>query len=79
MQNKSTISIKTLDKYRQLAVINNMSNEQHITNGVTMTKFDRTKVKEVMGTRYPLVYVVYVANGPMLLLFGLLLVMWPRF
>jgi hypothetical protein len=41
--------------------------------------FDRTKVKEVMGTRYPLVYVVYVANGPMLLLFGLLLVMWPRF
>ena len=41
--------------------------------------FDRTKVKEVMGTRYPLIYVVYVANGPMLLLFGLLLVMWPRF
>ncbi len=40
--------------------------------------FDRTKVKEVMGTRYPLVYVVYVANGPMLLLFGVLLVIWPK-
>ena len=40
--------------------------------------FDKTKVKEVMGKRYPLVYVVYVANGPMLLLFGLLLVMWPK-
>ena len=40
--------------------------------------FDRTKVKEVMGKRYPLVYVVYVANGPMLILFGLLLVIWPK-
>ena len=40
--------------------------------------FDRTKIKEVMGKRYLLVYVVYVANGPMLLLFGLLLVMWPK-
>jgi hypothetical protein len=40
--------------------------------------FDRTKVKEVMGERYPLVYVVYVANGPMLLLFGLLLILWPK-
>jgi hypothetical protein len=40
--------------------------------------FDRTKVKDVMGKRYPLVYVVYVANGPMLVLFGLLLAMWPQ-
>ena len=40
--------------------------------------FDRTKVKEVMGKRYPLVYVVYIANGPMLALFGFLLVIWPR-
>jgi len=40
--------------------------------------FDRTKIKEVMGKRYPLVYVVYVANGPMLIFFGLLLAMWPK-
>ena len=40
--------------------------------------FDRTKVKDVMGKHYPLVYVVYIANGPMLVFFGLLLVIWPR-
>lgn len=40
--------------------------------------FDRKKIKEVMGKRYPLVYVVYIANGPMLLLFGLLLMIWPK-
>jgi hypothetical protein len=40
--------------------------------------FDRSKVKDVMGKRYPLVYVVYVANGPMLILFGGLLVIWPH-
>ena len=42
------------------------------------TLFDRQKIKEVMGSRYPLVYVVYIANGPMLVLFGLLLLIWPR-
>jgi hypothetical protein len=40
--------------------------------------FDRTKIKESMGKRYPLVYVVYIANGPMLFLFGFLLVIWPK-
>ena len=40
--------------------------------------FDKTKIKEVMGKRYPLVYVVYIANGPMLALFGFLLVIWSR-
>ena len=40
--------------------------------------FDRNRVKEVMGNRYPLVYVVYVANGPLLILFGFLLIIWPR-
>ncbi len=40
--------------------------------------FDRNKVKEVMGKKYPLVYVVYIANGPMLMLFGFLLVIWPK-
>jgi hypothetical protein len=39
---------------------------------------DRRKIKETMGKRYPLVYVVYIANGPLLLLFGFLLVIWPR-
>ena len=35
--------------------------------------FNRQKIKAVLGTRYPLVYVVYIANGPMLVLFGLLI------
>ena len=39
---------------------------------------NREKIKDVMGARYPLVYVVYIANGPMLVLFGLLLYLWPR-
>ena len=38
--------------------------------------FDRNKMKEVMGKRYPLVYVVYIANGPLLILLGLLLAIW---
>ena len=40
--------------------------------------FNRKKIKEIMGRRYPLVYIVYIANGPMLLLFGLLLLIWPK-
>ena len=40
--------------------------------------FDRNKIKEVMGKRYPLVYVVYAANGPLLMLFGILLIVWPK-
>lgn len=40
--------------------------------------FNRSKIREVMGKRYPLVYVVYIANGPMLVLFGLLLLIWPK-
>lgn len=40
--------------------------------------FDRAKVKEIMGKRYPLVYVVYIANGPLLMLFGYLLFIWPK-
>jgi hypothetical protein len=39
---------------------------------------DRNRLKAVMGKRYPLVYVIYIANGPLLVLFGLLLVIWPR-
>lgn len=40
--------------------------------------FNKAKVKEAMGKRYPLVYVVYLANGPMLVLFGLLLIIWSK-
>jgi len=40
--------------------------------------FNRNKIRAVMGKRYPLVYVVYVANGPLLVLFGLLLIIWPK-
>ena len=39
---------------------------------------NKEKIKNVMGTRYPLIYVVYIANGPMLVLFGLLLVIWSK-
>ena len=40
--------------------------------------FNRNKVRDVMGKRYPLVYIVYIANGPLLILFGLLLLIWPK-
>ena len=36
---------------------------------------DRQKLKEMLGVRYPLVYLVYSANGPVLLGAGILLVM----
>ena len=40
--------------------------------------FNRDRVREVMGKRYPLVYFVYIANGPMLIFFGFLLLIWPK-
>jgi len=36
---------------------------------------DRQKLKELLGARYPLVFLVYFANGPCLMLAGILLVM----
>ena len=39
---------------------------------------NREKIKDIMGNRYPLVYVVYIANCPLLVLFGLLLLLWPK-
>jgi len=39
---------------------------------------NRDRIRSIMGRRYPLVYVVYIANGPMLILFGLLLIIWPK-
>jgi len=34
---------------------------------------NRTRLKEMLGSRYPIVYVVYIANGPLLLLLGIIL------
>jgi len=34
---------------------------------------NRPGLREMLGRRYPLVYVIYVANGPGLVLLGLLL------
>lgn len=34
---------------------------------------DRAKLRELLGRRYPLVYVVYTANGPLLLVAGIVL------
>ena len=39
---------------------------------------NRTRLKEMLGSRYPIVYVVYVANGPMLLLLGVILLITFR-
>jgi len=39
---------------------------------------NRNRIRSIMGRRYPLVYVVYIANGPMLIFFGLLLIIWPK-
>jgi len=34
---------------------------------------NRTRLKEMLGSRYPVVYVVYIANGPLLMLLGTIL------
>lgn len=34
---------------------------------------DRRRLRELLGRRYPLVYLVYFANGPLLVLAGALL------
>lgn len=39
---------------------------------------NRARLKEMLGSRYPIVYVVYVANGPMLLLLGAILLIFFR-
>ena len=36
---------------------------------------DRQNLREMLGSRYPLIYVVYFANGPILLLAGILLLL----
>ena len=39
---------------------------------------NRTRLKEMLGPRYPVVYVVYIANGPLLLLLGAILLITFR-
>ena len=39
---------------------------------------NRTRLREMLGSRYPVVYVVYIANGPMLLLLGAILLITFR-
>lgn len=34
---------------------------------------DRAKLRELLGRRYPLVYLVYIANGPLLVVAGVVL------
>lgn len=52
-----------------------------LTGGVVTVGFwvpgliNRQKLKEMLGARYPLVYLVYSANGPVLLVAGSLLVL----
>ena len=36
--------------------------------------FDRHRFKEILGPRYPIIFFVYSANGPFVLLAGILLV-----
>ena len=35
---------------------------------------NRNRLKEMLGSRFPLVFFIYVANGPMLIFLGLFLV-----
>ena len=51
-----------------------------ITGGLVSVAFwisglvNRSRLKELMGDRYWMVYVVYSANGPVLLIAGILLI-----
>ena len=35
--------------------------------------FNRKKLREMLGDRYPIVYFIYIANGPMLMALGVFL------
>ena len=34
---------------------------------------NRLKLKEILGNRYPVIYLIYIANGPMLMILGIML------
>lgn len=36
---------------------------------------NRPRLKEMLGSRYPMIWIIYAANGPGLVLLGLLLVL----
>jgi len=52
-----------------------------VTGGLVAVGFwmpsiiDRQKLREMLGSKYPMVYLIYLANGPFLLLAGILLVL----
>ncbi len=37
---------------------------------------DKKRLKEILGSRYPVIYFVYFTNGPFLLFIGLLLILF---
>ena len=39
---------------------------------------NRPRLKEILGSRYPLIFIIYGANGPFLLILGLLLYFLSR-
>lgn len=39
---------------------------------------DRGRLKTTLGRRYSLIYVIYFANGPLLMVCGFLLVVWQK-
>lgn len=39
---------------------------------------NRARLKEMLGSRYPVVYVIYIANGPLLLVLGAILLITFR-
>ena len=39
---------------------------------------NRARLREMLGSRYPVVYVVYIANGPLLVLLGVILLITFR-
>lgn len=42
-----------------------------VTVGFWLPRFcNRPRLKDLLGRRYPVVYLVYVANGPLLLVLG---------
>lgn len=39
---------------------------------------NRVRLKDILGKQYPMIYMIYVANGPLLLLLGILLYVFMR-
>ena len=39
---------------------------------------DRRQLKDILGNRYPFIYIIYSANGPLLFVAGIALVLFSR-